>query len=282
MRVGFVGLGDQGAPIAQRIAASDHECFVWARREQSLEPFRDGPAEIVDSLAELGERVDLLESCVFDAAGNEEVLFGPHGAAHTMAPGSIIAVHSTISPDEIRAIAARAGELGLRVLDAPVSGGGLKAAAGELVTMLGGAVETVEECTPVFRTFASIIVHLGDVGAGQQAKLINNAMLTANVAVAADAFHLAERLGLNRDGLAEVLRNGSGRSFGLELAAGGGALQFMANSQARPTLSKDVVLLAEVLARAAGSGTDSVAERAVLLPAAQGLIAQLDAFAAGP
>jgi 3-hydroxyisobutyrate dehydrogenase-like beta-hydroxyacid dehydrogenase len=88
----------------------------------------------------------------------------------------------------------------------------------------------------VFAAFANLIVHLGGVGAGQQAKLINNAMLAANTAVAADAFGIAERLGLDPDGLAAVLRSGSGRSYGVEMAAPPGALRSMANSQARPTL----------------------------------------------
>lgn len=280
MRVGFVGLGDQGAPIAGRIAEAGFDCVVWARREQALERFRGGPARVAASLAELGKGVDLLETCVFDAAGTQEVLFGPNGAAHSMAPGSVIAVHSTVSPAEVRAIAARAVELGLRVLDAPVSGGGHKAAQGELVTMVGGDAQALAQCHPVFSTFASLIVHLGGVGAGQQAKLINNAMLTANVAVAADAFDIAERLGLDRDGLAEVLRNGSGRSYGVELAARRAALAHMANSQARPTLGKDVRLLAELLSDAPpGAAAAGEGPRPVLLPVAQALIALWDSTA---
>jgi 3-hydroxyisobutyrate dehydrogenase-like beta-hydroxyacid dehydrogenase len=280
VRVGFVGLGDQGAPVAHRIAAAGFDCVVWARRQQALEPFRAGPAKVAGSLAELGESVELLETCVFDAAGTQEVLFGPDGAARTMAPGSIIAVHSTISATEVRAVAAQAARRGLRVLDAPVSGGGLKAARGELVTMIGGDADTLEECRPVFAAFANLIVHLGGVGAGQQAKLINNAMLAANTAIAADAFGIAERLGLDRDGLAEVLQNGSGRSYGVEMAAPPGALRYMANSQARSTLAKDVRLLAELLSGAApGSPGGGAGAWPVLLPVAQELIARLDAAA---
>jgi 3-hydroxyisobutyrate dehydrogenase len=282
VRVGFVGLGDQGAPVAHRIAAAGFDCVVWARRQQALEPFRAGPAKVAGSLAELGESVELLETCVFDAVGTQEVLFGPDGAAQTMAPGSIIAVHSTVSPAEVRAVAAQAARRGLRVLDAPVSGGGLRAARGELVTMIGGDADTLEQCRPVFGTFANLIVHLGGVGAGQQAKLINNAMLAANTAVAADAFGIAERLGLDPDGLAEVLRNGSGRSYGVEMAAPPGALRYMANSKARPTLAKDVRLLAELLSGAApgpapGPAPGGAGAWPVLLPVAQELIARLDA-----
>jgi len=280
VRVGFVGLGDQGAPVAHRIAAAGFDLVVWARRPQALEPFRAGPAKVADSLAELGESVELLETCVFDAAGTQEVLFGPDGAAQAMTPGSIIAIHSTLSPAEVRALEAQAASRGLRLLDAPVSGGRIKASLGELVTMIGGDAGTLEQCRPVFSAFASLIVHLGGVGAGQQAKLINNATLAANIVVAADAFAIAERLGLDRDALAEVLRSGSGRSYGVEMAAPPEALRYMANSQARPALAKDVRLLTELLAGAApGSPAGGGGAAPVLLPAAQELIARWDATA---
>ena len=146
--------------------------------------------------------------------------------------------------------------------------------------MIGGDADTLEQCRPVFSTFANLIVHLGGVGAGQQAKLINNAMLAANTAIAADAFGIAKRLGLDRDGLAEVLRNGSGRSYGVEMAAPAGALRYMANSRARPTLAKDVRLLAELLSGAApASPAGGAGAWPVLLPVAQELMARLDAAA---
>lgn len=277
MRVGFVGLGSQGAPMAQRIVAAGLDLTVWARRQETLDPFRSTSATIADSLAELGKGVDLLEICVFDGAGANEVLFGPNGAAHTMAPGSIIAVHSTVAPAEVIELAARAAELDLRVLDAPVSGGAPKAEAGELVTMIGGPAEALEQCRPVFSTFADPIIHLGDVGAGQQAKLINNAMLVAHVAVAADGFDIAEQLGLDRAGLAEVLRLGSGRSFGAEMAARMGSVQQMAATPAGPTLSKDVRLLSELVA-GASAGAAAGGSQPILLPVAQSLIAQWDAL----
>lgn len=262
MRVGFVGLGNQGAPIAQRIVDGGFDCAVWARRAEALEPFRDGPARIAASLPNLGEGLDLLGACLFDAAGAREVLFGPNGVARAMPRGAVIAVHSTVSPAEVRQIADEAAALGLRVLDAPVSGGAIKAAQGELVTMVGGDPRTLAECRPVFSTFASQIVHLGDVGAGQQAKLINNAMLTAHIAIAADAFALAAELGLDRAALAEVLRTGSGRSFGAEMVAAASA-QSVGGSQARPTLSKDVRLLAELVEQGRASVLLSVAQRLI-------------------
>jgi len=280
MRVGFVGLGSQGAPIAQRIADGGFDTVVWARRAEALEPFRGGPARIARTLTELGEGLDLLGTCVFDAAGTWEVLFGADGAARAMPRGAVIAVHSTVAPREVREIAEEAASYGLRVLDAPVSGGPVAAARGELVTMVGGDAQTIAECEPVFRCFSAHLIHLGAVGAGQQAKLLNNAMLAAHLGIAADVFALGRSLGLDPGALAAVLRDGSGRSFGVEMLVSLGGLENVATSQARPTLGKDVELLAELLAAGDAPPTGDRGAGATLLSTARGLIESLEALAA--
>jgi 3-hydroxyisobutyrate dehydrogenase len=274
MRVGFIGLGDQGAPMARRIARGGHDCVVWARREATLEPFRAEPVEIVGSAAEVGKRVDLLETCVFDAAGTHEVLFGVNGAPRELRPGATIAVHSTVSPAEIRELAGRAAGLGLHLLDAPVSGGNVVAARGELVTMIGGDADVLERARPVLATFARAIIRVGDVGAAQQAKLINNAIYTAQLALALDGFEIGAALGLDRAGLAEVLRNGSSRCVGNEVAASLRSHEDMARSLARPTLAKDVRLLASVLAGESALAREGV--RPTLLEMAEGLLRHWD------
>ena len=271
MRVGFVGLGDQGAPIAARIAAAGVDCTVWARRPETLDPFRAGPARVADALADLGEGVDLLGTCLFDAAGTWEVLFGPAGVAPAMPAGATIAVHSTISPDEVRALAREAATYGLHLLDAPVSGGRIRAEAGELITMVGGEQSTFARFDPLLRTFSAEVVHVGPVGAGQHAKLLNNAMLAAHLALAADAFRIAEGHGLDPVAFGRVLAGGSGRSFGVEMYARAGGLAAVARSQARPTLGKDVALLSDSMVSAREGG--------LLLSAARAAIAGLDAAA---
>jgi 3-hydroxyisobutyrate dehydrogenase len=268
MRVGFVGLGNQGAPIARRIVDAGFPTTVWARRPEALDPFRDSAALIVDRLVDTAKDVDLLALCVFDVAGIAEVLYGPDGLAHALPRGAIIAVHSTISPRDVIGLARRAAADGLRLLDAPVSGGAARAAAGELVTMVGGELDDLTAARPVFATFAARVLHLGPVGAGQRAKLLNNALLTANLGAAADAFDAAAELGLDREAFAAVLQNGSGTSQGVGMLADAGAagVAGLAASQARPTLTKDVELLAEELSgRAEGT----------LLRAARDMIARM-------
>lgn len=275
MRVGFVGLGSQGSPIAERIVASGRfETAVWARREDALAPFRDGPARIAPSMADLAEGLDVLGTCVFDAEGTRQILFGPGGAAEVLPKGAVIICHSTVAPDEIADIAAQAEQFGLRVLDAPVSGGAPKAAAGELIVMVGGDRETYQAALPVLETYSNQIVYLGGVGAGQQAKLINNTLLAAHIAIAHDAFSVARELGMDEAALGQILRSGSGRSFGVEVYVGSGSLAAMADSQVRPTLTKDVRLLTEV---AAGAGTSA---GRVLLDPAHRFVEEMDAVSA--
>jgi 3-hydroxyisobutyrate dehydrogenase len=249
MRVGVVGLGSQGTPIAERIAQSNTvETVVWARRQEALAPFRGGPAMIADSLATLGSDTDVLITCVFDAEDTREVLFGPGGAAHTMPNGAIVVCHSTVSPQEIIEIGHEAADrFGLRVLDAPVTGGAPKAMAGELVVMVGGDETTYREAAPVFATYSNLTVFLGSLGAGQQAKLLNNALLAAHIGVAHDMFDVARTLGLDTAALGQIVGAGSGRSYGLELLISFGSLEPMAHSAMRPALTKDVELLASVL-----------------------------------
>jgi 3-hydroxyisobutyrate dehydrogenase len=277
MRVGFIGLGSQGTPIAERIANSGTvDTVVWARRAEALAPFRGGPAKIAASPAELGEGLDLLATCVFDAQGTREILFGPDGAARTMPSGAIVMCHSTVSPQEIADLAAEAETFGLRLLDAPVSGGAPKAAAGELVVMVGGDEATFDEAIPVIETYSNLALRLGPIGAGQQAKLLNNTMLAAHLAIAHDVFAVAAELGLDQAGLGQILRSGSGRSFGLEVYLGSGALEPMTRSPLRPTLTKDVGLLSGVIDTSIADGTDA---GTVLLPPAKKLIADLDRIA---
>ena len=189
-RVGFIGLGRQGAPIARRIVEHGHELTLWARRPESTEPFADTAATVVSTPAEVGAASEIVGICVFTDADVEDVLLGPHGVLAGMAPGGVVAIHSTVLPDTCAHVAARADERGIAVVDAPVSGGGSAAAAGRLLLMAGGAEAALAACRPVFETFADPIVHLGALGAGQMAKGINNLLLAVHMAAAMDAFEL--------------------------------------------------------------------------------------------
>jgi len=239
--------------MARRVIEAGLRTTLWARRLESVEPFLGTTAAIAGSRRELGANSDIVATCVFDADGTREILFGADGILAGMSPGGIVAVHSTVAPEEIVEIAKGAAEHGITVVDAPVSGGGARAAEGKLVVMAGGDPAARERCLPVFATYADQIFPVGDVGAGQRAKLINNALMAAQLGLAADALEIGGELGLDTEELAKVLRQGSGRSYALELIARIGSFDALAGSQAGRTLGKDVRLLADTTAAQVGA-----------------------------
>lgn len=256
MKIGFIGLGSQGAPMAQRLCEAGHDVTLWARRAESLEPFRDGPADVADSVAALGARCGIVAVCVVDDAGVEAVCADLIPA---MAAGGIIIIHATVHPQTCVRLAEQAAARGIALVDAPVSGGGGGAAAGTLTVMLGGSAEAVATVTPVLRAFAGLIVHLGDVGAGQTAKLINNALMAAHMGLAHHALSAAAAMGVDRQALAALVKVSSGRSFGFDVYAR--QPDPAAFAHGARLLAKDVRLLGEV--------TGDTADYAALQGAAQ-------------
>jgi 3-hydroxyisobutyrate dehydrogenase-like beta-hydroxyacid dehydrogenase len=228
--------------MAQRIIDAGYATVLWARRPESLEPYANTGAEFAVSVAELGAQVEHVGVCVLDDAGVQQIF---DELLPVMKPGSRIAIHSTVHPETCKKLAQRAAEKGIAVIDAPVSGGGAGAAAGTLTVMVGGDEAAVAAARPIFETFAGLIVHLGDVGAGQMAKLVNNALMAAHVAIAHHALAAGEALGIDRAALSELVKVSSGRSFGFEVRAR------MPNPAAfkhgAALLAKDVRLLGEAL-----------------------------------
>lgn len=215
MRVGFVGLGDQGAPMARAVAEAGWPLHVWARRPQSLDAL-DGVASVAcDTVDELARNCDLVLLCVRSDDDVEQLLVD-QGLLAGLAPGSVVANHGTGSPQVAAALEQRAGEAGVVVLDAPVSGGGEGARNKTLTVMVGGDHGAYERCKPVFESFGRLVVHLGPAGSGQLAKLVNNTVFAANLKNAGDMLRVAEGLGLDLDRMAELVLASSGGSFALE------------------------------------------------------------------
>jgi 3-hydroxyisobutyrate dehydrogenase-like beta-hydroxyacid dehydrogenase len=252
-RVGFIGLGSQGGPMARRIIEAGYPVTLWARRPATLEPFADTDAKIAGSPAELAAASDLVCVCVRDDADTEEVV---DAVLSGLAAGAVIAVHSTVHPDTCRRLAERARAGGVRLIDAPVSGGAPAAQAGRLLVMAGGDEEAVEFCRPVFGSYGDPVVHLGPVGAGQVTKLLNNAAFTAHLGVAVSVLALGQSLGVDQLRLADVISHGSGNSFALERVASAGGSLDRIGLHAGPLLQKDVRLVADLAATAdARTGT---------------------------
>ncbi|WP_236554919.1 NAD(P)-dependent oxidoreductase [Novosphingobium sp. 9U] len=240
--VGFIGLGSQGGPMAERIVAAGFPLVVWARRAEALEPFVAKGARAAGSVTELGERCDVVGICVVDDAGVAAIC---DELIPAMKRGSCLVIHSTILPDSCAALAQRCAEEGIAFLDAPVSGGGPGAAAGTLAVMCGGAPEAFALAKPVLATFGATIVLLGKAGAGQRAKIVNNALMAANMGLAHAAAQAGEALGLDRAALLGLIKVSSGRSFGFEVYARLPTPE--AFSHGAPLLVKDVALLKTTL-----------------------------------
>jgi 3-hydroxyisobutyrate dehydrogenase len=257
MRVGFIGLGSQGAPMARRIIEAGHPTTLWARRPASLEPFAGTPASVAASPAALAAASDLVCLCVVADADVAEVVAGAQGVLAGLGDGGVIAVHSTVHPDTCRELAGKARAQGADLVDAPVSGGGGAAAAGRLLVMVGGEPAAVEFCRPVFAAYADPVVHMGPLGAGQLTKLLNNVLFTANLATVASTLALGRGLHVDPGRLAEVISHGTANSFALgRIADAGGTLDRIA-AHAGTLLRKDVGLVAD-LAAATGTGGGAV------------------------
>lgn len=242
MRVGFIGVGQQGGPMAERMCAAGYPLTVWARRAEAIKTFVASGAASAASVADLGAQCDYVAVCVVDDAGVMDIC---RQLLVAMRSGAMLVIHSTILPETCEALAEQCAAKGVAFLDAPVSGGSSAAAAGNLTVMCGGKAADFGRAKPVIETFASTIVHLGAAGSGQRAKIVNNAMMAANMGVAHAALSAGRELGIAPQALSELIKQSSGRSFGFEVYAR--LPEPQAFSHGAPLLEKDVNLLGAIL-----------------------------------
>ncbi|RDE50343.1 MAG: 2-hydroxy-3-oxopropionate reductase [Candidatus Accumulibacter meliphilus] len=216
MKIGFIGLGIMGRPMALNLLQAGHELTVWARRAESMQPLLDAGASAADSPAGVAGAVDLLISIVADAPDVEQVMLGEQGVASAARAGLVAVDMSTIRPAAARDIGARLREQAVDFLDAPVSGGEVGAIAGSLSIMVGGSVAAFETARPAFECMGKNIVHVGDAGAGQVAKAANQIITGAGVLTVAEALNFAARSGVDPAKVREALLGGFAYSKILE------------------------------------------------------------------
>jgi len=216
MNLGFIGLGVMGRPMALNLLKGGHTLYVYARRPAAAAALEARGAAPCRSPRELAARAEVIFTIVSDAADVEEVLFGPEGAALGAAPGSVIVDMSSISPVATRALAARLAERGIDMLDAPVSGGERGAIEGILSIMVGGKPEVFARLRPLLALMGKNIVHIGDHGAGQTAKLCNQVVIGGTLAAVAEALVLAAKAGVDSARVRRAMLGGSAASRVLE------------------------------------------------------------------
>ncbi|WP_214104139.1 NAD(P)-dependent oxidoreductase [Acrocarpospora catenulata] len=210
-RVGWIGLGDQGVPLVRRLLTAPHDVVLWARREQSLEPFSGTRALVAASPAELGERCDVIAVCVTADSDVVDVAVGG-GLLAAMRPGTTLVVHSTVAPRTCVALAEQAAPLGVDVIDAPVTRDGASHEESRFSLLVGGETDVVARVHPVLRAYADFVFHLGPLGSGQHMKIINNTLAVSNLALIFDALRVGEAAGLDPEEMLAALRHTSGGS----------------------------------------------------------------------
>jgi 3-hydroxyisobutyrate dehydrogenase len=207
MKVGFIGLGNMGAPMATNLARAGHDVKGY----DTVAPCPEGvmPAATAAEVAEAAEVVlTMLPNGAILRAVAAEVI-------PAMRKGAVLLDCSTVDVESARAVAAEAGKAGLLAVDAPVSGGTAGAAAGTLTFMAGGPAEAFEKVKPLFDVMGAKAVHCGSAGAGQAAKICNNMILGVTMIATCEAFALADKLGLDRARMFDVVSTSSGQSWSL-------------------------------------------------------------------
>lgn len=202
-RLGYIGLGSMGAPMATRLVDWPGGLVVFDVRDEVMVPFAEAGATVAGSVADVAA-ADVISVTVLNDEQVREVV--AELACHA-APGTVIAIHSTIGDSTAAELARDIAPQGIHVIDAPVSGGAGAAAKGELATMVGAPRDVYERVKPMFKQWASLVIHAGEPGAGTRMKLARNMLTFTSFAAAAEAMKLAEAAGLDLQALGRVVRH---------------------------------------------------------------------------
>ena len=216
--LGFVGLGQMGAPMAHRLLAADYPVTVWNRDRHKLARLVGDGATPADTPAALAANSVVVLLCLLDTEAVEQVVFGPDGIARGIQRGALLVDFSSIRPDATRDFAARLRkDTGAGWIDAPVSGGVGGAVNGTLVAMAGGEPADIERVRPIVTTLCQRFTRMGPSGAGQTTKLCNQILVAGTVALVAEATRLAQNAGIDAAKLPECLAGGSADSPALRI-----------------------------------------------------------------
>ena len=247
MRVGVVGLGGMGLPMAATLISAGHPVVFHARRPDVIAKVTAAGGVDAGSLQGVGAGSDVVVVCVFNDEQVVDVCLGPDGLLASMAPGGTLVNHTTGSPTTTARLGAVAADGGVRVLDAALSGGAADITAGRVTLLVGGDAGVLDDARPVLSAYANPILHVGPLGDGQRVKLVNNAVFAANIALVGHAERIAAGLGVDPAVALEAISHCSGDSYVLRttIALGSAArVQEVAGRYIR----KDVAIVSQVAA----------------------------------
>ena len=251
MKIGFIGLGNMGAPMAANLVAAGHTVTGF----DTAAPCPDGVSS-TESAADAAANADVVITMLPNGAILRSVAADIHPA---MRAGAVHLDCSTVDVDSARTVAEAARAAGLDAVDAPVSGGIGGAAGGTLTFMAGGSTAAFEACVPLFDIMGQKAVHCGDAGAGQAAKICNNMILAITMIGTCEAFALADKLGLDRSKMFDVVSTSSGYSWTMNAycPAPGVGPQSPADNDYKPGFAADLMLKDLRLSQQAAEGADA-------------------------
>ncbi|MBL0935993.1 MAG: NAD(P)-dependent oxidoreductase [Rhizobiaceae bacterium] len=210
---GYIGAGKMGGRMIERLLHAGNEVVLWGRSPDKLKPYEEAGASIAPTAAELCRRCDVVITSVSDTAAMRAVVFGPEGIAQGAGPHKILVDMSTISPIETEEMAASLAEkTGMIWIDAPVSGGTGGAANGTLAVMAGGPEDAIERVRPVLEPLCRNLTRVGDSGAGQKAKMVNQTLVSTMFVLLSEVLNFAEKIGIDASTIPQALNGGYGDS----------------------------------------------------------------------
>ncbi len=216
-KVGVIGLGVIGKPIALRLVQAGLHVFVYDIRDEPVNELANAGATACISSADVAAQSELVISLVFDRAQTDDVVFGTNGILRTIKDGAIFATGSTLGPAPVIKVAAALAEKGCATIDMPITGGYLAAAEGKLSLMTGGDEATLARAAPVFGAFAHIVTRAGDTGAGQAAKLAHQLVMSINILGLLEGLTLGTAGGVDPAVMRQIIRDGIANSNVLEM-----------------------------------------------------------------
>ncbi len=212
-KIGFIGLGIMGRGMSANLLKAGFEVCVWNRTASRMEALAAAGARVGESPADVAAKSDIIITCVSDTPDVEAVILGPEGVIHGAKAGSLVIDMSTISPQVTQEIAARLAEMGVAMLDAPISGGSEGAAKGTLSIMVGGDAAQVERAMPAFKAMGKAITHVGGPGAGQTVKLVNQILVVGTMLAVSEALLFAQAGGLDLQKTLKAVSQGAAGSW---------------------------------------------------------------------
>ena len=211
--IGFIGLGTMGGGMTRNLLQAGFVVHVWNRTQSRMEPLLTAGAQEAANAATLASKSDIVILCVSNTQDVEEILFGESGVVEGATPGSLIIDTSTISPQATIDMERRLRAAGLRMLDAPISGGSEGAANGTLSIMVGGDVADIERALGALDAMASQITHVGGTGAGQMVKLVNQILVVGTMQAISEALLFAQKGGLDLSKTLKAVEHGAAGSW---------------------------------------------------------------------